>query len=1528
MKKQLFFFVASLMLVMQSITSVAQTATKPTVGAGTFASPYEVSSVSHLLWIAANTAEWNKYYKQTAHISLTSLPNAIGNATVPFSGSYDGNGKTITGYAISKALNNMGLFGKTSGATIKKLGLVNLNVSGESNVGGLVGYALGGTISECFVTGNVAGKGSLGGFIGVSEGCVITNCYSRVAVYKAYSADANDYIGCFIGYSMSSTQISKCYSTGGLTYAVLPLPTNRGFVGNPYSFQSFSSLHFDKVTSGQLTDAWATPRITADMKKKESFTNFDFQHESVNGVAEIWGLNPTANDGYPFLSWQGYTDYYQPTVTSQAVTNIIGTTASANGTVTDLGYPSPTQHGVCWNTSPAPTITNNVVEKGAASATGAFVANITGLAPSTVYYVRAFATNALGTVYGSEVSFTSFQLEGAGTSASPYLVKNLSDLVFVSANSSLWGKYFKQTDNINASSTSTMNSGMGFSPIGNNTTAFTGQYDGGGFTISNLFINRAADYVGLFGKITGVNSWVKNLGLTTANVTGTSFVGALVGSFASGDVLQCFATGSVSGVANVGGVVGIMSSSASVEYSYSKVNVSRVSGTNATIGGFVGSVTSIAIRHSYATGSVTFVGSTNPTSKGFVGSAAGTNTFDLNFFDSETSGQSTGTGAAPKTTSLMKTYSTYQGWDFEESTDDGVGDYWAMNTTTNGGYPFLGWQSGTSFQKPTISTGTASLITNSSATVSGSMSVTGGLNPTQHGHCWSATNTTPTTADSVTRKGPLSATGSFSSAIANLLPNTTYYVRAYATNAVGTSYGSVVQVKTKPFAVGAGTLASPYQIATLEDLKTLSKSSDLWVGKYFKQMDDIDAHATQTWDAGAGFTPIGNNTTKFTGNYDGNGKIIKKLFINNPNTSYIGFFGFLSGSSAMVYNLGVVDVSIKGKNYCGAIVGYNESSASIVGCYSSGTVKGVSYVGGFAGMVNSSSIKNCYSNCIVTRESGSSTYFGSFVGSTSSSGVSYCYTTGKVITTDSSLLEGTSFASYLVSTTNYYNNEISTVTGSGATGLGTALMKLATSYRDWDFIGETKNGANDYWGINPQENGGYPFLAWQGYAHVSGMKVTTDTISNVTASSATLSGSIVIGSYPATAYGFCWSASVNPTINDNKNNLGYSSGSKTFSLLLDNLSLWQTVHVRAYSIDALDTTYGQDLSFTTRRQTPEVVWNSPGDIVYGTAITSTQLNAQSTTPGTFEYSVSPGTVLNAGGQQLLSVVFTPENTAEFTSVKESVYINVNKAPLVVITPSLSITQGDAIPLIPLTYQGFVNNEDESVIDVKPVVSTTAKEGDKPGQYLITVSSASDNNYSFTYVGATLTVKAIPSVRLSSEYRRQVLSNMSNTISCESTSVADAYLWTFEAADGKKLHDSTSTVDMMPGKIALAFNSMYRVSLVVRNGVSLGVAGIIDTIYTPSFPLTWLGAHLHNWRMTSLQELVVCHKVPGATLYLYQFVDEKTGARFRHYNKGNSLRVADVVGIEPGRSYLVTVMPRFYNSLSQFSVAARIYTPTK
>jgi hypothetical protein len=104
---------------------------------------------------------------------------------------------------------------------------------------------------------------------------------------------------------------------------------------------------------------------------------------------------------------RNFTTITEATVVTSASTNVRDISATLNGSITNLGSPSPTQHGFVWSTTPNPTIDLPTrSELGPRTTTGSFTSDIIGLLPNTVYYVRAYVTNEAGTSYGEQIEFT------------------------------------------------------------------------------------------------------------------------------------------------------------------------------------------------------------------------------------------------------------------------------------------------------------------------------------------------------------------------------------------------------------------------------------------------------------------------------------------------------------------------------------------------------------------------------------------------------------------------------------------------------------------------------------------------------------------------------------------------------------------------------------------------------------------------------------------------------------------------------------------------------------------------------------------------------------------------------------------------------------------------------------------------------------------------------------------------------------------------------------------------------------------
>lgn len=157
---------------------------------------------------------------------------------------------------------------------------------------------------------------------------------------------------------------------------------------------------------------------------------------------------------------------------------------------------------------------------------------------------------------------------------------------------------YKLMNNIDASSTSTWNSEEGWEPIGDGDEYFTGTFDGQNFEISNLYINRTSNYVGLFGWT--VNT-ISNLGLTDVNITGSSGVGGISGRNHT-TINNSYVSGNISANNKIGGISGFNFST--ITNSYSNANITGVY----EIGGIVGYNDRGTIILSYSTGNITGTG--------------------------------------------------------------------------------------------------------------------------------------------------------------------------------------------------------------------------------------------------------------------------------------------------------------------------------------------------------------------------------------------------------------------------------------------------------------------------------------------------------------------------------------------------------------------------------------------------------------------------------------------------------------------------------------------------------------------------------------------------------------------------------------------------------------------------------------------------------------------------------------------------------------------------------------------------------
>jgi hypothetical protein len=382
---------------------------------------------------------------------------------------------------------------------------------------------------------------------------------------------------------------------------------------------------------------------------------------------------------------------------------LTATTATSSTIVTEIdsdGNDSISARGVCWSTTESPTTSNSKTTDG--KGVGSFTSVITGLTPSSTYYFRAYATNSVGTVYGTQIS--------SSTLASiPVLTMTaMTNITITSAKCSV---------NITDDRGSTITArGVCWSKSSNPTIADNKTMRGTG---KGIFTD----------SITGLspNSVYYARAYATNNI-GTSYSSQV--SFATLMSPPVLAT----------------------------QVLSAITASTAISGGTIisdGGITITAVGVCWSTNQ-------NPT-------IANNKTRD----DISSGFYSYLTELVSNTTYYVRAYATN-----------------AQGTSYGAQISFTTLPS-----VPVISTAPLFLLTSTSASCGGIISDNGGAVVTARGVCWSKSQN-PTIADSKTSNG--TGSGNFSSTLTGLDANTTYYLRAYATNSAGVGYSSQISFITAP----------------------------------------------------------------------------------------------------------------------------------------------------------------------------------------------------------------------------------------------------------------------------------------------------------------------------------------------------------------------------------------------------------------------------------------------------------------------------------------------------------------------------------------------------------------------------------------------------------------------------------------------------------------------------------------------------------------------------------------------------------
>lgn len=253
-------------------------------GSGIDEAPYQIRTAEQMNEIGLHPEDWNSYFVLVNDIDMSaytgSAYNIIGNATTPFTGNFNGDGHVIKNFTST----TNGLFGHTSNAQIKNLGLENTDVTLGSS---LVGIQDGGVISNCYSTGIVSGGYDIGGLVGrVQNDGLITDCHTSGSVEGTWEA-----AGGLAGRLFSGT-ISNCYSTANVA--------GKQFVGGLVGRQD-GSIISKSYSSGSVSGDYAIGGLVGEMsmydENDEKIISECYATGDVSGEDEVGGLVGTATIG-------------------------------------------------------------------------------------------------------------------------------------------------------------------------------------------------------------------------------------------------------------------------------------------------------------------------------------------------------------------------------------------------------------------------------------------------------------------------------------------------------------------------------------------------------------------------------------------------------------------------------------------------------------------------------------------------------------------------------------------------------------------------------------------------------------------------------------------------------------------------------------------------------------------------------------------------------------------------------------------------------------------------------------------------------------------------------------------------------------------------------------------------------------------------------------------------------------------------------------------------------------------------------
>ncbi|MBR3947124.1 MAG: hypothetical protein IKJ56_08520, partial [Bacteroidales bacterium] len=482
-------------------------------------------------------------------------------------------------------------------------------------------------------------------------------------------------------------------------------------------------------------------------------------------------------------------------ITTKQVTSITGWSAVSGGEVTSDGTPTISKRGVCWSTSPEPTMNDYTVTHHNGGL-GKFSVTMDGLSENTTYYVRAFAWNSTGAIYGEEYSFTTpykptlstLEVEDV-TSVSAVCGGNITDdgNATITQRGLCWSTHENPTIE---DSTSVVDS----VDIGTFKSEMTKLTPGTLYYVRAYATNAAGTTYGEELSFTTLNVPVLKA-TEIANVTQETVVcsGSILDN-AGADVTEqgfCWSTTPQPTTENEkitataeNGLGDFSITISGLQWGttyYVRSYAIHAAGTSygeetsfVTWKMATKNITDITVMSAVCGGTIEPLDAKGISEKGLCWSKISNPTIE-----NEKIVSNGGTNNFSETISGLDEGETYY---VRAYAINAVGTFYGEERIF------------TTLTVPTVETYNAEDVSYTTATAKAKVVADGGATVTERGFCYSTSNTNPTLSDGKITVG--NGTGNFNYSFTGLTDNTTYYIRSYATNSVGTAYGNTINFTT------------------------------------------------------------------------------------------------------------------------------------------------------------------------------------------------------------------------------------------------------------------------------------------------------------------------------------------------------------------------------------------------------------------------------------------------------------------------------------------------------------------------------------------------------------------------------------------------------------------------------------------------------------------------------------------------------------------------------------------------------------